>query len=502
MRDALQAVDRHAIAPGRTGSGFLTRRGAIAVIGVAAASIVVALAVGAVRGFVAGSRPAVTRLAVLPIRNLTGDPAQEYFADGLTEEMITQLGHLQPEGLSVIARTSSMRYKNSSKGMAEIGGELGVDYVLEGSARREDNRVRISATLVRVRDHTQQWSDSFDRELSGILALQSDLARGVASSLALTLLPEQQAALANAKAVNPEVYDAILKGRSHALRLTRADLDTAEQYFALALSKDPAAAQAYVGLASVWTGRQQMQFAVPAVAAPRLKAAIAKALELDPNLAEVHHQLALQYAWTDWNWPAAESAFRRAIVLNGGFPESHAFYGHFLFMMKRAADGRAEMQRARQLDPLSDHIQALYGVALGFDHRFEEQAAELRKALNTNPGSPLALTNLSEALHSLRRYDEAIAAERARWAARGATDVIDALSRGFEDGGYQTAMRLAADAQARAGFAGSIAIAKLYARGGATEQALDWLERAADRRDPNTPYIGVAPVWEPFYRLP
>jgi TolB-like protein/predicted Ser/Thr protein kinase len=501
--DALGVLEENAdatSAPPPTITRRSITRTAAAII---AALIVVAVALAAValRARLTDVATAPVRIAVLPIRNLTGDTGQEYFVDGLTEEMITQLGRMHPQGLGVIARTSSMRYKTSDKPIAEIGAELGVDYVLEGSARREGERVRISATLIRVNDQTQRWSDSFDRELSGILALQSDVARGVASSLALTLLPAQSAALANAKRVNPEVYDAILKGRSHALRLTRADLDTAEQYFQLALSKDPNAAEGYVGIASVWTGRQQMQFAVPAVAAPRLKAALAKALQLDENLAAVHYQLALQRAWTDWDWPAAEAAFRRAIELDGSFPESHAFYGHYLYMMQRRPEARGEMQRALQLDPLSDHIQSLHATTLGFEHRFAEQAAELRDALKTNPGSPLALANLSEALHSLRRYDEALEAERARWAARGNGAIPAALSAGRAEGGYRAAMRRAADAQAEAGFTGAIAIAKLYTRAGATEQALEWLDRAVERHDPNAPYLGVADVWEPLRGL-
>jgi TolB-like protein/Tfp pilus assembly protein PilF/predicted Ser/Thr protein kinase len=505
VRDALAAIDpdTHVRSIAAVLPAISRRR---LIVATACAAVVAAFAVAGLRGLLPTRTGGdAIKLAVLPIRNLTGDPAQEYFADGLTEEMITQLGRLHPRRLNVIARTSSMHYKSTDKPVSEIGGELAVDYVLEGSARREGGRVRISATLIRVSDQTQLWSDSFDRELSGILTLQTDVARGVASSLALTLLPEERAALATNQTVDPDAYEAVLRGRSHAAKMTRADLDTAERYFELALSKDPKAASAYAGLANVWSGRQQMQFVSPADAAPRLKAAAAKALELDNSLAEVHHRLALQYAWTDWNWSAADAAFRRAIALNANSPEAHAFYGHYLYMMKRPADGRTEMLRAMALDPLSDQIQSLYGTTLGFEHRFEEQAAQLTSALKTNPGSPLALTNLSEALHFLGRYDEALAAERARWAARGDKEADEALTRGQAEGGYRGAMLSLAETQAaRARASGilSIAVAKLYARAGENERALDWLERAVVTRDPNLPYVGVGTVFEPLHTAP
>ena len=199
-------------------------------------------------GIAVGRHGAPIKLAVLPFENLTGDPEQEYFSDGLTDEMITQLGRLQPDRLRVIARSSAMQYKNHESPIEAMARELGVDYVLEGSARREGNRIRINATLVQVRDRTQRWSQSFDRELSGILTLQNDVARGVSGALALTLLPDDQSRLASARPVNPAVYEAYLVGRSHERRLTRPELDRALSTFETAVNLDPDFALAHFGI--------------------------------------------------------------------------------------------------------------------------------------------------------------------------------------------------------------------------------------------------------------
>jgi TolB-like protein len=192
------------------------------------------------------------KMAVLPFANLTGDPEQEYLSDGLTQEMIAQLGRLHPESLSVIARTSVMRYKKSDTPIDQIGQELGVDYVLEGSARREAGRIRITAELIQVRDQIQLWADAYEGEMSGILALQGEVAQKVAGSLALKLIPAERARLANARVVNPDAYDAYHKGLSNFYVYTPASFETALQYFELALQKDPNYAPAYAGIAIIW----------------------------------------------------------------------------------------------------------------------------------------------------------------------------------------------------------------------------------------------------------
>ena len=219
--------------------------------------------------------------------------------------------------------------------------------------------------MIDVRDQTQRWADTFERELAGILALQSDVARGVAGSLALALLPAEQARLDAVKTVNPEAYEAVLRGRSHVIKVTREDLDAALRYFELALQKDPDYGLAYAGIANVWSGRRQLGFAPPAEATPRLKAAAAKAIELvGDDSSYAHLRLALDATFTDWNWAEAEPAFRRAIDLAPNDAEARAFYAHYLEIMHRPAEAMTEMRRAMALDPLSELIQSLSGATL------------------------------------------------------------------------------------------------------------------------------------------
>ncbi len=353
------------------------RRGLVATGGSVVALLVIAvilfgLDVGGLRSRVVGgaATPArVIRLAVLPFANVSGDAEQEYLSDGLTQEMIAQLGRLHPGTLSVIARTSVMQYKKTNTPINQIGRELGVEYVLEGSAQREAGQVRITAELIKVADQSQLWADRYDREVTGILALQSDVARNVAKALALKLLPAEQARLANARPVNPEAYDAYLKGLHYWYNLTPGDVDIASKYFDLALEKDPDYALAHVGVSLVWIGRQGIGVTPPREAGPKAKAAALKALELDDTLPEAYYALA-NIKLMDWDWPGTEAAFRRAITLNPNFPDARAGYANYLALMKRSAEARAEFRRALELDPLNSNTQALSSADLLFPRQY------------------------------------------------------------------------------------------------------------------------------------
>ncbi len=471
-----------------------------------AAIVVIAVSVGlnpgGLRDWLAGrSSEAPIRLAILPFENLTGDEEQEYFSDGLTDEMITQLGRLAPERLSVIARTSSMRYKNETKPIAEIGRELGVDYLLEGSARREGSRIRISATLIQVRDETQRWSETFERELSGILTLQNDVARGVAGSLALTLLPAEQSRLTQTPQVNPEAYEAYLKGRSHSARMTRPDLDQALAYYELALEKDPDYALAHLGISGVWAGRRVLSFVPGADGAAAAKAALNRALELDPALPQAHLALANEYTWRDWNWAAAEPEYRRAIEVLPNDADAHVFYARYLNMMQRPAEAADQFARALELDPLSEFVRAMHGAGLVHARRYDEAVANANALLRTSPDSSQALGQLGSALHLLQRYEESFAAERRGLAARNERQLDEVLMQGYGEGGYRLAMRRLGDALATRPF-GRGRVPGLYVRAGEHELALDMLERLVAARENNLPEIGVAAVYQPLHDHP
>src|SRR5438445_12986948 len=249
-----------------------------------------------------------TMLAVLPFQNLTGEPDQDYFSDGLTEEMITQLGRLDPQQLGVIARTSAMSYKHSSKGVGQIGQELSVNYILEGSARREGGRVRITAQLIQVRDQSHVWAAEYDREIQSVLQLQSEVADAIGNEVRLKLAPAQRVHPANSQAVNPEAYEAYLKGRYFIEKWTEAGTRVGREYFEQAIEKDPNYALAYAGLADsyVW-GRAGFP---PEEALRRARAAAKKALQLDSTLGEPHAALAQIKFVNDWDWAGAEAEFK------------------------------------------------------------------------------------------------------------------------------------------------------------------------------------------------
>jgi TolB-like protein/Tfp pilus assembly protein PilF len=457
---------------------------------VACLAVLIGLNVGGLRDRLfgrIGGPPRAIKLAVLPFANLTGDPEQEYLSDGLTQEMIAQLGRLHPQSLSVIARTSVMRYKKSDKPIDQIGRELGVDYVLEGSERHEAGRIRITAELIQVRDQTQLWAESYERELVGILALQSEVAQKVAGSLALTLLPAEQARLANVHAINPEAYEAYLKGLHHWYKLTPGDIDTAQRYFELALEKDPSYALAHVGISLVWAGRQQMGFASPSEAAPKAKAAALKAVALDDTLAEAHFVLATVKTWS-------EAEFKRAIELNPSYPDARADYSHLLNHLRRPDEAMVQIERAMKLDPFNELFQSLYAVDLLYVHRYDEAIAQCRNALRTVPDNPATQSVLFWGLSLMGLHKEALAAAKAYLnVCYRDRDVEEAFDRGDAEGGYSGAMRRAAEALAahfRKSYVNPSDIANLYLEAGDEAQALAWLEKGVEVRDPAMPYLG------------
>jgi TolB-like protein/DNA-binding winged helix-turn-helix (wHTH) protein len=276
-------------------------------------------------------------LAVLPFENLSGDPAQEYFSSGLTEEMITQLGRLDPGRLGVIARTSAMQYKDAHKDVRQIGSELGVDYLLEGSVRREGNRVRISAQLIQVRDQSHQWAADYDRDLRDILALQSEVAGAIAQQIRLQLTPEQHARLQNARTLNAEAYESYLKGRFFWNKRTVEGHQKAIEYFQKAVALDPNYAQAYAGLADAYAllGSWANPVMPRGEAMGQARAAAQKALSLDDSLSDAHASLGFVKMHYDWDFAGAEKEFQRAIALNPGYATAHHWYAYDLAALAR-----------------------------------------------------------------------------------------------------------------------------------------------------------------------
>jgi TolB-like protein len=436
------------------------------------------------------TRAPIESIAVLPLHNLSGDPEQEYFADGMTEALITDLAKIG--ALKVISRTSAMRYKGTDKPLPEIAEELNVDAVLEGSALRSGDRVRITAQLIDVETGQALWAETYERDFQDLLVLQSEVAQAVAREIEVALTPEETARLASARTVNPEAYEAYLQGMFHWQKLTEADLDAAFSYFELALEKDPNYALAHVGISLVWAGRQQMGYAPSSEATPLRRAAVLKALEMDDSLAEAHASWANHKTWGEWDWPAAEAAFKRAIELNPNYAQAHAYYSHFLNIVGRPDEAMAQIERALELDPFNGLYHALHGVDLNFVRRYDDAIAEFRMALRLTPGLPFAKNGLTIALHFNGSYEEAVAAQKSYLSAVGDVEGEAALTEGYAEGGYTEAMRRLAETMAERSLrtntrAGQVA--GLFIRAGENELALEWLERAFADHDPNMPYL-------------
>src|SRR5215472_12810815 len=351
-------------------------------------------------------------LAVLPFANLTGDASQEYFSDGLTEEMITRLGNFDPRRLGVIARTSVMHYKNGSPALEQIGRELGVQYVIEGSVRRDANQVRISAQLIQVRDQTHLWARQYDRELKDLLVLQSEVAKDIANEIQLTL-GEHKTVIATAQpSLTPqqyEAYDLYLKGRYFWNKRTPEGFQQATEYSQQAIGKGPNYARAYAGLAdtfglmSTWSQVRSNEFM------PKARAAAEKALELDESLAEAHTSLALVAETYDYDWQTAEREFRRAIQLNPDYATAHQWFAESLSWQGRFDEALAESERARQLDPLSLIIATDHGSILYFSRQYDRAIAQCRAVLDMDPSFPRTGGILLSSYAQEGRYVEALA---------------------------------------------------------------------------------------------
>jgi len=321
----------------------------------------------------------------------------------------------------------------------------------------------------------------------------------VANALAITLLPAEQARLANVRTVDPEAYDAYLKGIRAHRTLTKAGLEMAEQYFDTALKEDPTFAVAWAGIARVWTGRQQMSIVPPAAAAPQAKAAILKALALDENTWEAQRVLAAIMTWTDWDWPAAERAWTKVLALNPNDADTLAVHSHYLMHMGRTDEAVREGARAVELDPFSPWVWSFYAQLLLSERRYDDAIAAAHAARRLQADAPVATTALLAALFMKGRHEEELALQKQGWARRDRPELVAALERGAAEEGYTGAYRRLADVLTgrfgKPGGTSAYTLAVLYVRAGDKDRALEWLERAYDERDPNMPYMRQ-PYWD------
>ncbi|MGH7555574.1 MAG: tetratricopeptide repeat protein [Longimicrobiales bacterium] len=351
----------------------------------------------------AGRRPA--SIAVLPFENIGGDPENEYFSDGITEDVIAQLTKLGD--LKVISRTSVMTYKDASKPTRQIADELGVATILDGTVRRSEGRVRVVAQLVDARSDEQLWADTYDRDLRDIFAIQSDISQRIARALQTQLSTDDRARLERRPTEDLKAYDLYMRGRYFWNKRSSEGLQRAAEFFQQAIARDSSFALAFAGLADVYAILPSYQRQPPSDEHARARAAATRALAIDPQLGEAH--AALGYvSWYEWDWDTADREFRQAIDFNPGYATAHQWYGLFLAAWNRVPDGEARMARAAQLDPLSLIINAELGLVRFFARRYDDAIAQLHRTLEMDSTFGQAWAFLVPTYATAGHYDEAL----------------------------------------------------------------------------------------------
>jgi TolB-like protein/DNA-binding winged helix-turn-helix (wHTH) protein/Tfp pilus assembly protein PilF len=443
-------------------------------------------------------------LAVLPFQNLTGDAGQEYFSDGLTEEMIARLGSLDPQHLGVIARTSVMHYKNSQEKLDQIGRELGVRYVLEGSVRREVGKVRISAQLIQVNDQTHLWARQFDRELSGLLSLQSEITREISGEIQVALgnrKPIQTPLEPSSSPQSYEAYDLYLKGQYFWNKRTVEGFRRAIDYFQRAVDKDPNYARAYAGLADSYALIGGYSLAPQAEFIAKARAAALRALEIDDSLAEAHTALALIVQNYDWDWQTADKEFRRAIELNPNYATGHHWYAEHLTWMGRFDVALRESEQARQLDPLSLIIAADNAAFLYYSRQYDRAIEQFRAVRELDPGFPRSGIIL-QVYAEKGMFAEAVAeVENGRKVYGDAPSICWELAYLYGRTGRQAEARqeLAKLEQwNRRQPLDAVAFIIPYIGMGDKDQAFTWLEKAYAQHSNAITTLKVDPVYDPL----
>ena len=443
-------------------------------------------------------------VVVLPLANLSGDPSQEYMADGMTEELITQLGQIR--ALRVISRTSAMSYKKTPKPLAEIARELDVQAVVEGSVLHVGDRVRITAQLIRVPADEHLWAHAYEGSFRDAFELQNEVAQAVATQIQATVSGPKRTVLRKSKPVSSEAYEAYLKGRYFWNKRDAAGLNKAIEYFQRAIAVDPGYAAAYSGLADAYALAGGWEYGVlpPQEAAPRAKEAATKAVLLDPDLSEAHTSLAFALEMSTWDWGGAESEYRRALELNPGYATAHHWYGYHLMTVGRNDEGIAELKLAESLDPLSLIISAGVADALYIAHMVDEATRQLNKTLEMDPNFAMAHYQMGQVLAHRGKFDAAIAEFQRAIELSGHSPAFDAnLANAYAAAGRTAdAERMAKDLAQLQHQNGSVDadIALIYVGLGENDQAMYWLEKAYQARFEAV--MLVRPQFDPLRRDP
>ena len=441
-------------------------------------------------------------LAVLPLVNLSGQSRQDYFSDGLTEQLICELGQFAPHELGVIARTSVLRYKGTRKSMAQIGAELSVDYLIEGSARHERSRVRITLQLIRATDQTHVWAETFDRPWGDILQLQAQVARIVAEKIRVSLT----ATSAPAAAVDPEVYDLYLRGRYLAEQRTAPAIRRAIQRFEGALARNSRYAPAWAGLAKCYATLPITSDFRPRESFPQARTASEKALALDKKLPDAHVARGIVHFWFDWDWEGATREFQAACLLNPSDSSARMFLAHVHSNLGRHVEAIPEIRMARRLDPLSPIVNTHEGHFLYNARRYDEAMEPLERVLELSPRFWIARLVLGKVLGVRRRFEQSLGellkAQRYSFGNTEATGL-----RGYTlavSGNTSQARRILQDLRARARrhYVPPVHRALVLLGLGQRREVFESLEAAVEERDVRLSFLCVEPRWDPLRPVP
>ena len=447
-------------------------------------------------------RPSPVRihsLAVLPLENLSGDLEQEYFADGMTAELITELGKIS--SIRVISRTSVMRYKGIRRPLSQIARELDVDAVVEGEVLRSNDRVRVTAQLIATAEDRHIWAEAYDRDLRDVVALQGDVARSIASSIRARVTPTELARINPGRRVDPEAYEAYLKGRYFFEKRTSEGIYKGLEYFQLAIRKDPRYAEAYAGLAKIYQILGSYEMLPPKESHPKAREAANKALQLDAALSEAYTARGLVASFYEWDWDAAEQDFQSAFMVNSNDATAHHWYAEHLMNVGQADRAIAELERARELDPLSLPINATLGRAYRDARRYEESINQCRKTLDIDPDFALAHWCLGVSYVAEKQYAEAIT-EMQRANIVGESPLYKyGLGYAYAAAGNKTRARAIIEElkqESHTTYMPAYFIAAIYGELAEKDRAFVWLQRAYDERDPQITYLLLDPFMDPL----
>lgn len=446
------------------------------------------------RGLSTPSSRGIHSLAVLPFQNLSGDPSQDYFADGMTEELIGRLSRIH--GLRVISRTSAMHFKNTQLSVPEIARMLGVDAIVEGSVIREGGQVRVHAQLIRAETDEHIWAEEYQREYQSILEVQDQVTRSIAERIEVAFTPEDRTRLVSTHPVDPEAHEDYLKGRYYFNERTQDALNKSIGFFQQAIARDPGYALAYSGLADAYAMLGFRGGFPSKDSLSRAKAAALKAIELDDTLAEPHASLAFIAETHEWDWATAEREYKRAVQLNPGDARAHHWYAGYLMYVGRFEEGISEERRARDLDPLSLPVNNALAGRLLVAGRVDEALEQLKKTMEMDPRFASAHQTLGWVYLNLGKHEEAIQEFEQALQLSGTDDTDRVVDLGFAyaaAGKREKARKILAKLMKlhQQGLVPSGSIAILYGALGEMDEAFVWLEKAYEERDPELTYIKV-----------